>query len=1181
MQLKYNLDGVIKYINASMTSMPYKVPDRAISIWLELYSNYDSTSRQATATYHKPYLRVDGVNEYSPLSGVTVTPIDLDGHALNSLPDGTRDELTVDASGNVTLTQRVGDATLPSSASSWQSNNGRFVAVVCSPQAKSTYTYGSVLSDALPSRRNGVDNPYNGTCIIAANGGAYATVGTGETAQTIASVCGNKTLLYTLATPETISLGKVSLPAVPADAATIWYSVPTGLTPEGCVELWTEEGAKVADAQLAADAAAQGSIASQTVAYQLSSQGTNPPTGMWLATMPTPVKGQYLWTRVITVFVSGETSTEYTVAYQGKDGAKGDQGVQGPKGEAGADGKDGTNGKDGTSVTVTSTSVTYQKSTSGTTIPTGTWSTSIPSVSPGQYLWSRTIVNYSNGTSTTTYNPSRSGTNGANGTNGTNGKDGADGADGNGIKSTSITYQAHSSQTSAPSGSWSSSIPKLSPAKPYLWTRTILTFDDNTTKTLYSVSSTLEGVEVGGRNLIKNSTFKTVTSLWVAENCSVVQYESVNADIGTAAKITVTGNYATGREYGRFYSSTVNNFTHESGELYTLTVWVDVMASGMSVYVGRSGAEQVIMTCTPSSANAWYKFTTTYTSSGIGSLSFYANKAGSFAISKIKLERGNKATDWTPAPEDVEADIDDAAKTATNYLSFSSSTGLIITQNAASPSSGKNVQITSTAINIRNSTTVLSQFTESQILLGQSSGRNALINTNGIYLRSGATNLAAFTSTALTLGQSSSDHVTIESGRIEFWKNTTSLGVFSGGITRLGVLSGMNSYFTADALQFRYGDSTVLGSITSNTLTLGKTNDSNTVINQNGIYLRESTTNLAQFTSGAVILGNEVSKHVVLTADKLEFRNNTTSLGAFTGSALRLGPEGWGYFYANAAGAQVYDEDGASCANIAAGTARIGKSNSYNTYITGSSIALRSSSTVLTSITASSITLGRTDGSYKNLYMTSSAMQFRSGSTVVAQFTPTLIELGKNFGGNDANVGIYMFNKNFYIRYDTKYGATIERTGAAIYIHAGSTLRLVGNNNTVVGNSTAGSTATVNAGSVQVGTGVTSKVQIGMSTSSDLQYSLHGIYCGTKTLSIAANSVHTVLFTSSQFSAIVGREYKTGDTIAVSNGDYQADGRTLYCCCYRGDNKTWYINHASRTSSNTMRINFTIIAVHN
>ena len=39
---------------------------------------------------------------------VTTTTIPLDGHTLNSLPDGTRDELSVDATGAVTLTKRVG-----------------------------------------------------------------------------------------------------------------------------------------------------------------------------------------------------------------------------------------------------------------------------------------------------------------------------------------------------------------------------------------------------------------------------------------------------------------------------------------------------------------------------------------------------------------------------------------------------------------------------------------------------------------------------------------------------------------------------------------------------------------------------------------------------------------------------------------------------------------------------------------------------------------------------------------------------------------------------------------------------------------------------------------------------------------------------------------------------------------
>ena len=74
--------------------------------------------------------------------------------------------------------------------------------------------------------------------------------------------------------------------------------------------------------------------------------------------------------------------------------------------------------RNGTGVSITTTSIMYQASTSGTAIPTGTWSTTIPSVTKGQYLWSRTIVSYSDGKSTTTYNVAYQGKDGTNGTNG-------------------------------------------------------------------------------------------------------------------------------------------------------------------------------------------------------------------------------------------------------------------------------------------------------------------------------------------------------------------------------------------------------------------------------------------------------------------------------------------------------------------------------------------------------------------------------------------------------------------------------------------------------------------------------------------------------------------------------------------------------------------------------------------
>lgn len=61
-------------------------------------------------------------------------------------------------------------------------------------------------------------------------------------------------------------------------------------------------------------------------------------------------------------------------------------------------------------------------------------------------------------------------------------------------------------------------------------------------------------------------------------------------------------------------------------------------------------------------------------------LEFYSNYGSSnwFSISNLKLEKGNKATDWTPAPEDVNTNISEAAKTATNYITADPTGGIKI-----------------------------------------------------------------------------------------------------------------------------------------------------------------------------------------------------------------------------------------------------------------------------------------------------------------------------------------------------------------------------------------------------------------------------------------------------------------------------------------------------------------------
>lgn len=67
---------------------------------------------------------------------------------------------------------------------------------------------------------------------------------------------------------------------------------------------------------------------------------------------------------------------------------------------------------------------------------------------------------------------------------------GATGATGNGIKSTEVTYQIGSSGTTPPTGTWSTSVPNITDANPFLWTRTIFKYTNGTdSKPSFSVAT--------------------------------------------------------------------------------------------------------------------------------------------------------------------------------------------------------------------------------------------------------------------------------------------------------------------------------------------------------------------------------------------------------------------------------------------------------------------------------------------------------------------------------------------------------------------------------------------------------------------------------------------------------------------------------------------------------------------
>lgn len=146
-------------------------------------------------------------------------------------------------------------------------------------------------------------------------------------------------------------------------------------------------------------------VKSAATTYQVGTSGTTAPTGTWSSSVvATSAPGQFLWTRTVTTYTDNSTSTAYSVAPHGATGAKGDTGSTG-------------NG-------VKSTTTTYQLSSSGTDVPTGTWSNSPLAPTTMQYLWTKTVTTYTNGSSSTAY--SVGGKVGAKGDKGDTGANGAD-----------------------------------------------------------------------------------------------------------------------------------------------------------------------------------------------------------------------------------------------------------------------------------------------------------------------------------------------------------------------------------------------------------------------------------------------------------------------------------------------------------------------------------------------------------------------------------------------------------------------------------------------------------------------------------------------------------------------------------------------------------------------------------
>lgn len=166
----------------------------------------------------------------------------------------------------------------------------------------------------------------------------------------------------------------------------------------------------------------------------------------------------------------------------------------------------------------------------------------------------------------------------------------------------------------------------------------------------------VNAVQVGGRNLLRNTSFSNNTSYWVGDNLSI-SVDSTNKYLGNnSLKIIQT---TAGNESGlsvRVYSQAITKTNKASFSCY---IKAD---KEVSIRIRLGGEQSVAKTYSVGTSWVKIKFENAYMTSD--AVVFTSLSSCTWWLAVPMLVEATKATDWSPAPEDVTSDIEKAKQEA-------------------------------------------------------------------------------------------------------------------------------------------------------------------------------------------------------------------------------------------------------------------------------------------------------------------------------------------------------------------------------------------------------------------------------------------------------------------------------------------------------------------------------------
>lgn len=192
------------------------------------------------------------------------------------------------------------------------------------------------------------------------------------------------------------------------------------------------------------------------------------------------------------------------------------------------------------------------------------------------------------------------------------------------------------------------------------------------------IEEAINALEIGGRNLLLNS-YEIVTPNYATDGDNFSYYDDKTCDLIAGETYIVKGICPSGLNWSD---------RHVGIGSTNAVLWLR----------GKNGSHQII------SSNTTGTTGTTFTVSVSQRYTLRTNvyKAGQYTFSKIKIEKGNVATDWTPAPEDI-----DKAITAVDGRVTTLNTSLTTTNNKVATIETSLNSITSRVSSTENSITTI------------------------------------------------------------------------------------------------------------------------------------------------------------------------------------------------------------------------------------------------------------------------------------------------------------------------------------------------------------------------------------------------------------------------------------------------------------------------------------------